>query len=293
VDQRTKSVLKYLVKIGLSVLAIYLVSRKIDFTEVWELLQTSNPLYLLLTIVLFNLSKLLSAFRLNRILRCIDIVLTETYNLRLYYVGMFYNLFLPGGVGGDGYKVIHLKRRSDQGSKKIIAAVLLDRVGGAAILLFLALVLALFIPETYETSYYLNYLSILAAALALPALFFMIKLAFPSFKAAFRPIVGWSLGVQLAQLACAVCILFALGTHSGILIYLVLFLLSSIAAMLPISFGGFGLRELLFIYAADIFPISETTAVALGLLFFTTTFISSLIGVFLKLPDSGIKSKTD
>jgi len=293
VDQRVKSVLKYLVKIGLSALAIYIVSRKIDFTEVWNLLKVSNLLYLVLALVLFNLSKIISAFRLNRIFSCIRINVSETYNLKLYYVGMFYNLFLPGGVGGDGYKVIHLKRKSDQGSKKIIAAVLLDRVGGAAILLFLALVLAMFIPEIYETSFYLDYLSILAAALAIPALYFLIKLAFPSFKGAFRPIVGWSLGVQLAQLACAVCILFALGTHTGLLIYLVLFLLSSIAAMLPISFGGFGLRELLFIYAADIFPISETTAVALGLMFFTITFISSLIGVFLKLPNTGIKSKSD
>jgi len=293
VDQRTKSVLKYLFKIGLSVLAIYIVSQKIDFTEVWMLLKVSKPLYIVLAVVLFNLSKILSAFRLNRIFRCIDIVLSEIYNLRLYYVGMFYNLFLPGGVGGDGYKVIHLKRKSNRGSKKIIAAVLLDRVGGAAILLFIALILALFIPETYQTSFYLDYLSILAAAMALPVLYFLIKLAFPSFKSAFRPIVGWSAGVQLAQLTCAICILFALGTQSGLLIYLVLFLLSSIAAILPISFGGFGLRELLFIYAADFFPISETTAVALGLMFFTITFISSLIGVFLKLPDSGLQSISD
>jgi len=293
VDQRTKSVFKYLVKIGLSALAIYIVSQKIDFTEVWSLLKVSNLLFLILALVLFNFSKILSAFRLNRIFRCIDIILSEPYNLRLYYVGMFYNLFLPGGVGGDGYKVVHLKKKTNLKSRKIIASVLLDRVGGAAILLFLALLLAMFIPETYETSFYLDYLSILAAAMALPALFILIKIAFPSFKAAFRPIVGWSLGVQLAQLTCAICILFALGTYSGLLIYLVLFLLSSIAAMLPISFGGFGLRELLFIYAADIFPISETTAVALGLLFFTITFISSLIGVFLKLPDIGVKSNSD
>lgn len=288
--QRTKSVLKYLVKILLSLLAIFIVSRKIDFTEVWSFLKKSNPFFIALAVMLFNFSKILSAFRLNRIFRCIEILLSETYNLRLYYVGMFYNLFLPGGVGGDGYKVIHLKRKSNQGSKLLIAAVLLDRVGGAAILLFLALVLSLFIPQIYNTEFYLEYSIALAALCALPALYVLINLAFPSFKKAFSAIITWSFGVQMAQLLCAISILYAFGISDNYLIYLVLFLLSSIAAMLPISFGGFGLRELMFIYASELFPISETGSVALGLLFFTITFISSLIGVFLKLPDTGVKS---
>jgi hypothetical protein len=31
--------------------------------------------------------------------------LNPKYNLRLYFLGLFYNVLLPGGIGGDGYKI--------------------------------------------------------------------------------------------------------------------------------------------------------------------------------------------
>jgi hypothetical protein len=40
---------------------------------------------------------------------------------------MFYNLFLPGAISGDAYKVVLLTRKYDVSYKKITAAVLLDR----------------------------------------------------------------------------------------------------------------------------------------------------------------------
>ncbi|MFT5920120.1 MAG: hypothetical protein ACI9FU_001936, partial [Granulosicoccus sp.] len=40
-----KSALKFLVKIALSALAIYLVFSKIELGEVWSLVRQSNPFY--------------------------------------------------------------------------------------------------------------------------------------------------------------------------------------------------------------------------------------------------------
>src|SRR5437773_6592381 len=76
------------------------------------------------------LSKLFSAFRLNIYLRNIRIELPEWENIKLYWLGMFYNLFLPGSISGDGYKVILLKRKFNSSYKKTSAAVLLDRFSG-------------------------------------------------------------------------------------------------------------------------------------------------------------------
>jgi hypothetical protein len=86
-------------------------------------------------------------------------------------------------------------------------------------------------------------------------------------------------------LICPYFIWLAYGVDDHFGVYFVLFLVSSIAAMLPISFGGVGLRELVFLYASALFPIEETAAVALGLAFFLITAGSSFIGVFLRLPD--------
>lgn len=289
-----KSALKFLVKIALSALAIYLVFSKIELGEVWSLVRQSNPFYLITAFLFFNLSKFISAKRLLALFRAIGVSISGNYNLRLYYVGMFYNLFLPGGIGGDGYKIFHLNKKSSASKRELLSAVLLDRISGAALLAFLALVIASFQTSILELfSSFWRYLIYVGAILAVPALVALIRLAFAKFWSATAQAVHLSFWVQVAQLACAWFILSAYGVEDNFAIYFVLFLVSSIAAMLPISFGGVGLRELVFLYASQELPIDETAAVALGLVFFLITALSSFIGVFLRLPEGESLNKKE
>ena len=89
--------------------------------------------------------------------------------------------------------------------------------------------------------------------------------------------------VQGSQVICALFILLALQTADYYPEYLALFLVSSIITIVPVTVGGIGMRELVFIYAATVFPINEEKAVTLGFVFFLITAISSLIGAFLKV----------
>jgi len=291
-DSALKSGAKLVVKIGLSALAIYLVFTKIEIRTVWDLIRTANWLWLLLAFLLYNLSKVLSAFRLLALIRNLGIDIDHWYNLKLCYVGMFYNLFLPGGVGGDAYKVVHLKRRFDVKAKHMVAAVLVDRISGAAILVFLGLGFAVAIPAFFDPFPAWTYpLAILALIACLPALALLIWLVFRIFWKSFYVVTGWSFGVQFVQVVCAWVILLAFEVDSQFMIYSVLFLLSSLASMLPISFGGVGLRELVFLYASQYFAIDETAAIALGLMYFLVIAASSFIGIFVKLP--GVESSVE
>ncbi len=279
------SALKFALKIGLSALAIYLVFTQIDLEEVWALLRSASVPLLIIASVFFNFSKLVAAHRQLLLFREMSLKINARYNLRLYYIGMFYNLFLPGGVGGDGYKVIHLRARSESKSKLLVAAVLLDRLSGAAALSFLGLAIAGFYPSLLSKSASWVYpLVVVGALAALPAFAVLLEYVFPTFRKLRWPLITGSIGVQGAQLICAACILWSLGVEDHLFLYLALFLASSLAAMLPISFGGIGLRELVFLYAAQYLPIDQTAAVSLGLIFFLITAISSLAGAFIKLP---------
>jgi uncharacterized protein (TIRG00374 family) len=60
--------------------------------------------------------------------------------LRLALIGLFFNLFVPGGVGGDLIKMVYLKRESGQRYPQALLTVLLDRLMGLAGLLALAVV---------------------------------------------------------------------------------------------------------------------------------------------------------
>ncbi|QKG53302.1 lysylphosphatidylglycerol synthase transmembrane domain-containing protein [Hymenobacter sp. BRD67] len=93
------------VKLAFMAGALWLVARHLDLPTLGRTLRYARPGWLGLAAGLFTLSKLISSVRLNTFFRAVGIQLTERYNLRLYWLGMFYNLFLPGGIGGDGYKV--------------------------------------------------------------------------------------------------------------------------------------------------------------------------------------------
>ena len=91
-------------KIAISAILIYFIFTKVDFKEVLEIVGKTNPLYLLIAILFFMASKVLASVRLNLYFHQLGVKLTQKGNLKLYLLGMFYNLFLPGGIGGDAYK---------------------------------------------------------------------------------------------------------------------------------------------------------------------------------------------
>lgn len=279
------------VKVLFMVAALWLVARHLDLPALARTLQQARPGWLLLAAALFTLSKLISSVRLNTFFRAVGIQLTERYNLRLYWLGMFYNLFLPGGIGGDGYKVYLLGREFPGRRGVIFRALLLDRLSGMVALLVLLLGLLAVVPVAELRA---------AGALALPAGWRAAPLAlipaglalsyglgrwgFDEFRRAFGRTSWEALGVQGAQVLCAWALLAALGAAGGpVLPYLLVFLASSIAAVLPLTVGGLGARELTFLYGAKLFALSVPVAVSVSVLFYVITALVSLVGALVQV----------
>lgn len=268
--------LKPLAKLGLTALLLYFVFLKIDFSSTLERISTVHPLALLLAFFFFNASQFLSTVRLNRFLASISIRLRYLPSLKLYYLGMFYNLFLPGGIGGDGYKAWLLNRRFETGIKPLIQALLVDRLSG---LLSLGILLCLFAPLWFGASFQGFWLDLTPILVLLGLLLYrwIVKQWFSPFQATPRT-TYYSLGIQGLQLFSILVLTLALGVEHP-LPYLGVFLISSIAAVLPVTIGGFGAREITFLYLAEWIQLDSQLGVAISLLFFTLTAISSLIGL--------------
>ena len=82
--------LKFAIKLVLSVAALAFVFSRIDMPGVLNLYSQLKVSWLLPAVILFVFSKTVSAIRLNHFFRCIDLVISEIYNLKLYLLGMFY-----------------------------------------------------------------------------------------------------------------------------------------------------------------------------------------------------------
>lgn len=280
-------------KIALTVGAVYLVTRKIDLGETLSVLSSMHIGWLLLAVFFFNLSKIVSAYRLLVFLKIPAIHVSGKSGLKLCYAGMFYNLFLPGGIGGDGYKVYLLKSAFRERSlKKIVSAAFLDRLSGMAALVFLAVMLFPFTHAGHFLNDFWVKISYVIAIVAFyPLLFVANGFFFKSFRPVFRTTSLQSFGVQFLQLVCAFFLLISLGVEVAYLDYMELFLLSSVVAVLPFTIGGVGARELVFIYGYEFLPIDKHVAVAFSLAFFLISVISSLPGAFLKTGEE-LKQKT-
>jgi len=276
VGSKLKRLLKTVLKFAVTATALYFVIRKINVADVLELYRQSNLLLILAALVAFALSKLVSAIRLNVYFTAIDLKLKAKTNLELYLLGMFYNLFLPGGIGGDGYKIYLLQKNYQTGTKKIFGAVLADRLSGMVALVVLALIGISFL--NLASSFF--HLAFLLITLVLLAYYLFIKWVYPYFLKINLVTYLYAFAVQLLQVACAWFLLLALGEQEHHLAYIVIFLVSSAVAVLPISIGGVGVRELTFLYGSQLLNVDINIAVGISFLFYLITAVVSLAGIW-------------
>jgi uncharacterized membrane protein YbhN (UPF0104 family) len=273
-----KSFLKLFIKIAVSVVCLWYVSRKIDWEKSFQIIQHSNLLWLLAAIILFTASKIVSSVRLNIYFDNTNLNISQSKNLKLYWLGMFYNLFLPGGIGGDAYKVILLNKTYQQSAKLLSAAVLLDRISGVVGLGILAVVYYYFVFN--GANYSLIILFLLPVGIAV--YYFIVVKIFPSFVKGFWPTLLLGLAVQILQVVCAYSIMNALHINEHQIAYILIFLLSSIVAILPFTIGGLGARELVFLWGSNtlLHITNDPTPVSISITFYLITLAISFIGVY-------------
>ena len=284
---RLNKTLKSVLKIILSAGALAFVFTKIDIQEVINIYRSSNITLILLAIFLFVLSKFIAAFRFRKFLQQINIHLYPIFNLKLYLLGMFYNLFLPGGIGGDGYKIYLLNKNYDVKAGRIFWAVFFDRVSGMMALFCLAVLfsLALNLQNNFN---YKSYVWIMFP-LALVTFYFFLKKFFRYLTTYYGITTLQSFLVQITQTICAWGIFMAIGAEGALFEYIFLFLISSIVATLPITIGGVGSREITFLYGSQILGLDASTSIAMSLMFYLITAIVSLSGLYFSI--TGLESK--
>ncbi len=277
-------------KISISIALIYFIFTKIKFANVFVLIKTSNSAYLIAALVLFILSKLFAALRLKAYFNQLEIPISHKSNLELYMLSMFYNLFLPGGIGGDAYKGYLIKKHFEVGTKKVVNTLVIDRLMGLLLLFSYACIIAVFLNNAFLKDF--TWLFILAIVFAFALTYALNRKFFRYLLPVFWKSVAYSALVQLAQLAAVFFIMKAMDIEIHIAYYLLVFLISSIVAVIPFTLGGFGSRELTFFYGANIFELNEDTSLAISLTFFTITAIVSLCGLYYHFKQPDLITKT-
>lgn len=260
-------------KISVSLLALVLVFYKIDKAKLLELILTVDWVWLSMALVFFMFSKVLSAIRLQYLFDRINLKISTSQNLKLYLLGMFYNTALPGGVGGDGYKIWLLsntQKYQHVSKKKLISTVLYDRLIGLGILVGIILML---LVNYYPLQF------IVPAVFMLLASCVFLQSAFFTYQDIVKPGI-LSVGVQVCQMVAVGFIILSIGATHSFYELLIVFLISSVASVIPLSIGGVGVREFVFFYLSSYMEYPTESGVMIALLFFLLTFLVSLSGLY-------------
>ncbi len=268
--------MKLFLKTGFTALLLYLVLKKIDFEETKQIFQRCHPFYIILALIAFILSQVISSWRLLSFLTNIELKVSFGFNLKLYLLGMFYNIFLPGGIGGDGYKIYVLHKKSLLPAKQIFGAIFFDRLSGLWAVSLCAIVLLFFIPHTI-----IGIKWPVIVFLAGTLIYYFVLQRYANIIS--RHFIGNHLkavAVQLLQVVSIIFILISIDFRNNLSPYLFCFLVSSVVAIIPFTIGGLGAREYVMIYASLVLGIDKNTGVFISAAFWILSALTSLAGIY-------------
>jgi hypothetical protein len=307
--KKAKPVIIFLIKLLVSGgLLAYFLSR-IHIERFFHTFATAKFSYIALALAVYLVAQGISAVRWAALARPIGIKTPFKDMVRYYLIGMFFNLFAPGTVGGDVSRVYYLVRDEQahakgRGVTTVHAAmsVLMDRAVGMVVLVWLgAAGLLLFpeypIPAPARTATWLLALALLIAALAVPLLrrllpedghqlIVKLRLALRSYRTHWHALGAatlLSVAVHLTQAWMHVAMGRALDLDLPFSFCMIVYPLVGTFAAIPISVNGLGLREGGYVFLLAVIGIGTEKAVAFGILLFLIVALDSLLGGLLFL----------
>lgn len=281
-----------------------------DVGELWDTLKRADVVYLLGALGAIFSGLFTSAFRWKAYLDALEIPLSYATLFRLYFVGTFFNAFLPTGIGGDAYKAVRLGRGKES-LAPAFASVFLDRFAGVVGMAAIGLVSSAYIVAAADADVSRGYrvplialgasiLIIGTAALLLiggerllgrgrlikhDGIGGRVRRAMRQVHAAGRhpdaAARGYLFGVLFQGLVFTyhVMIAKALGIDGvPIPAFASIVVISSLATMIPLSINGLGFREGAYIWALGRYGVAHDTALAFALLVLAALLLSSIVG---------------
>jgi uncharacterized protein (TIRG00374 family) len=298
-----------------------LVLARVDIGLLFGTLAQSNVLLVLLATLIAFVSWLINTYKWQVLLNVPNGRVRYAELLRLNFVALFYNLVLPGQVGGEVIKGVALAR---MGVSKMVAAVsvVADRVTGLLALFSMGIVGAALSPAvTGDRPELLPWLVVLALAFGVATVVLVtghgqaallsagraLRLPVHRIPRAAHTLVEYmssptrglsllwlpmvlSLAFQALVVYINLLICIALGVNIGFVQLMWVVAVVSLLQSLPISIAGIGVREGAYVYLLQLQGVPEAGALALSLTIFGIQVLLAATGGLVQLY-SQIKAK--
>ena len=305
-----KKIIMTLIQAGVTLLLLWLLFHDpVKRQQMVQALHTANLAWLIPGFLCFGLVLLIGTFRWQLLMRVQGITLGLFRVWQLAMIGMFFNLCLPGGVGGDLIKVFFAMREAPKSKSAVFLSIVADRSTGMfalilvslgvfgyfhGILMALPMVRAflLIVGIIFGGFMFLIFLGLIIdryhLASRLPvkmpghAAILDIARAFSVYARAWKTIIAaiaLSLLLNLFIFGTAIFAAFAFVGNPGAAAMTSVIPIVNTISSLPISLAGIGVREKLFAEMLhSLYGTSENLAVLISITGFFLAVMWGLIG---------------
>lgn len=284
------------IKIAVSAGLLAYLSRRVSFAEIGRFLARADGALLAAALALYLAGQVLSAIKWRRLAAAVGFRASPPRFIVYYFIGMFFNAFGFGTVGGDVVRAFYL---AGQGGRRGLAlnTVVADRVSGLAVLLAIALG-ALVLFHDYDLPAWI-YWGVIVLASALLGGWRLLPRVLPVLlprENRLRRLVEQDLApywnddrllvdvgalsflFHLSQIGVLMILTHALGLGVPWSYCFILGPLVNIMAAIPVSLNGLGVREGGYVFFLAHIGIARESAIAFALSWFAVVMLAGVAG---------------
>ena len=301
---------KVLIRTGITLGLLAFLAYQMDLRKLWVILVSASPLLVLLGTLVHVFSVLVSVVRWRTILVNFDVHIDYSPLAKITFIGFFFNLFLPSGIGGDFFRAYYLSKRKDRGMSTTLTTTLLERSGGLCALLVIGTLFAAFEDIRVEgvrlfdvflvliTLYLLGNLMLFHAWIhrqissflkkrkleQIAAKLELVYSGLNALRGSRRSIVLALLLSLLIQFLTVVMVWFAalaIDIDAPFRIFMIFVPLINLSIMVPLTINGIGLRESLFYLLFSQIGLPMEMSVSLSLVTFSLHLLTAIPGLII------------
>ena len=286
---------------------------QIDVGRTIDLIRSSNGWLLLAAYAIFLATTVGMAWRWGALLASKGIREPLPWLTKLYFMGYAAGQILPTAIGGDAVRITAHARRRPDSKGEAAAAVLMERVLGAAgtlVLVSIGLVFAIGRYDDIALVVWLEGIFVVATAVVFLAMFSRRANTWLQARSGSRRLARalqsvWqalhdyrlkpgvlvfvtavTIGIQALRIVAIWLCGEAVGVDVSVLVYIVMGPLLFLIMLIPFTINGLGVREAFFIAFLGRFGVSADAAFATGFLFYAIAIGASLPGALIMLWES-------
>ena len=292
------------IQIALTVILLVALARLLDPAKLRQLLQAANPVWLTVGFIILTAQQIISAERWRLVVVALS---APQYRMSFYLfwqgLSMLCSMVLPSIIGADLVRTYALSGRTPIGT--VVRIVLIDRALGLLALATLVIVSVLILPRFFSA----QPLLLLSVAIAVcgPATYLVLTRLVPRLRGTQRLVLAArELGLDLKRTVegkgstrvilislslhlLSVFAFLALGNAIGMpevdfVHYLAIVSCALLVTIIPISIGGWGIRESALVIGFGLVSVEPERAFTLSATFGLLVMLSSAVVALLGTP---------